>query len=290
MNLQHLRYLVAFSDHRTLTDAAQSMGISQPAISRALHELQEELGCALFQRCGRKLQLTDVGLTVLAAARRSLAAVEDIHRMTASAEAEELLRIATFQSMAAGMSAMLEQFIRVRPGVRVQVVHTSHEEEMIAMLRRRDIDLGYGALGKAPHGLAITATRPLQILLASPPGTRLPPAVTLHDLDGLPMICPPLTEERRRLLDRPCEQVGAKPRIVLESADSTTFLSSIQSGIGSSVIWDVMAEQSAGVEVRRFDPPRQIAVCFVHHPKPASLARQLLSIAERSAGAETRVP
>src|SRR3546814_8099811 len=38
MNLQHLRYLVGFSEHRTLTDAADSLGISQPAISRALHE------------------------------------------------------------------------------------------------------------------------------------------------------------------------------------------------------------------------------------------------------------
>lgn len=106
MNLQNLRYLVAFSDHGTLTDAAQSLGISQPAISCALHEMQEELGCALFKRSGRKLELTQAGPSVLAAARRSLAAVEDIHRMTSSAEAEELLRIATFQSMAAGMSGM----------------------------------------------------------------------------------------------------------------------------------------------------------------------------------------
>src|SRR3546814_10475970 len=49
MNLQHLRYLVGFSEHRTLTDAADSLGISQPAISRALHELEQELGCILFR-------------------------------------------------------------------------------------------------------------------------------------------------------------------------------------------------------------------------------------------------
>src|SRR3546814_8680409 len=58
MNLQHLRYLVGFSEHRTLTDAADSLGISQPAISRALHELEQELGCILFQRTGRRLEFT----------------------------------------------------------------------------------------------------------------------------------------------------------------------------------------------------------------------------------------
>src|SRR3546814_18122521 len=58
MNLQHLRYLVGFSEHRTLTDAADSLGISQPAISRALHDLEQELGCILFQRTGRQLGFT----------------------------------------------------------------------------------------------------------------------------------------------------------------------------------------------------------------------------------------
>src|SRR3546814_13078477 len=59
MNLQHLRYLVGFSEHRTLTDAADSLGISQPAISRALHELEQELGCILFQRTGRRLERSE---------------------------------------------------------------------------------------------------------------------------------------------------------------------------------------------------------------------------------------
>src|SRR3546814_14138981 len=55
MNLQHLRYLVGFSEHRTHTDAADSLGISQPAISRALHELEPETGCILFQPKVRRL-------------------------------------------------------------------------------------------------------------------------------------------------------------------------------------------------------------------------------------------
>src|SRR3546814_3367100 len=104
MNLQHLRYLVGFSEHRTLTDAADSLGISQPAISRALHELEQELGCILFQRPGRRLEFTPAGHDVLKAARRASAAIADIrhvsdaHTMTPrseehTSELQSLMRI-----------------------------------------------------------------------------------------------------------------------------------------------------------------------------------------------------
>src|SRR3546814_18559690 len=73
MNLQHLSYQVGFSEHRTLTDAADSLGISQPAISRALHELEQELGSIPFQLPGRRQDITPADHDALKAARRALA-------------------------------------------------------------------------------------------------------------------------------------------------------------------------------------------------------------------------
>src|SRR3546814_9343418 len=87
------------------------------------------------------------------------------------------------------------------------------------------------------------------------------------------MICPSPTEERRRLLDEPCERAGAILNCVIESGDPTTFLSGIRAGIGSSCMWDVNAEQATGIKVRQFDPPREIAVGFIHHAKPSSMVR-----------------
>ena len=281
MNLQHLRYLAAFAEHRTLTDAAESLGISQPAISRALHELQQELRCELFQRAGRRLALTSAGHEVLKAARRALAAVDDIYRIPIDHGVTDILRVATVGAMAAGMAPILEQFMRQQPDTRVQVLHVSRDDEMIDMLRRHDIDVAYGSLARPPRGLTLTPTRPLEIVLASPIGTPLPATVTLKQLDGLPMLCPPLTEERRRLLDEPCERAGAAPRIVMESSDPTTYLSGIRAGIGSSAMWDVNAEQATGIEVRRFDPKREIVVGFVHPTKPAANVRTLLAISRR---------
>ncbi len=281
INLQHLRYLVAFAEHRTLTEASESLGVSQPAISRALHDLQAELHCQLFQRVGRRLELTPAGQAVLAAARRALAAIDDIHRVHDEHMATDILRIATLGAMAAGMSPVLELFMRKQPGVRVQVIHVGQDHDMFELLRRRDVDVAYGSLVKTPRGLSVTPTRPLGIVLASPLGTDLPDAVTFRSLDGLPLICPPLTEERRRLLDEPCERAGVALNVVLESGDTTTFLSGIQAGIGSTAMWDVNAANATGIEVRPFDPPRTHAVGFIHPVKPSPLVRVFLSLSRR---------
>src|SRR3546814_3221078 len=107
------------------------------------------------------------------------------------------------------MSTVLERFIRKEPETQVQVHHFAHEEGMLDMLRRRDVDIAYSSVAKTPWGLTFTATRPLGIVLASPIGTNLPATVTFKSLDKLPMICPSPTEERRRLLDEPCERAGA---------------------------------------------------------------------------------
>src|SRR3546814_13208244 len=99
------------------------------------------------------------------------------------------------------------------------------------------------------------------------------------------MIWPPPSEERRRLLDAPLAAMGLKMNVVLESDDPTTFPAGVRSGIGSSVAWRQIAEQSPGVEIRCFQPPRKLPVGFIHHPKPPEAVPLLPTLAKRSAGA-----
>src|SRR3546814_8447317 len=93
---------------------------------------------------------------------------------------------------------------------------------MLDRLRRRDVDIAYSSVAKTPWGLTFTATRPLGIVLASPIGTNLPATVTFKSLDKLPMICPSPTEERRRLLDEPCERASAILNCVIERSEEHT--------------------------------------------------------------------
>ena len=58
MTLQTLEYFIAVAQHRNFTQAARACHVTQPALSRAVHALEEELGCKLLVRSGRSLDLT----------------------------------------------------------------------------------------------------------------------------------------------------------------------------------------------------------------------------------------
>ena len=60
MNLYHLRYFIELVRTRHYTRAAENLGITQPTLSHAIHQLEEELGVALFEKQGRKTRLTVV--------------------------------------------------------------------------------------------------------------------------------------------------------------------------------------------------------------------------------------
>jgi DNA-binding transcriptional LysR family regulator len=78
VELRQLRCFVAIVDHGGFTGAAADLGVSQPAVSRGLAALEDELGVRLLRRTSRQVVLTAVGQRVLTRARRLLADVEDL--------------------------------------------------------------------------------------------------------------------------------------------------------------------------------------------------------------------
>src|SRR4051794_14937841 len=76
MDLHHLRYFVAIAEALSFSRAAVALDISQPALSRQMRDLERELGAPLFNREGRRISLTQAGVSLLQPARASLAEAE----------------------------------------------------------------------------------------------------------------------------------------------------------------------------------------------------------------------
>ncbi len=76
MELRHLRYFVAVADELNVRRAAQILHVSQPPLSRQIHDLEDELETKLFDRCKQKLALTPAGETFLKEARQILSQVQ----------------------------------------------------------------------------------------------------------------------------------------------------------------------------------------------------------------------
>ncbi|SRR6266446_2610897 len=62
VSLRHLRYFLAVTETSSFTGAARRLGLSQPAISMQMRQLENHLGTSLFRRCGKRLSLTPAGL------------------------------------------------------------------------------------------------------------------------------------------------------------------------------------------------------------------------------------
>jgi DNA-binding transcriptional LysR family regulator len=75
MELRQLAYFVAVAEEANFTKAATKVRVAQPAVSAQVRQLEEELGQQLFDRSGRKVRLTKVGLAVLPYARAALDAI-----------------------------------------------------------------------------------------------------------------------------------------------------------------------------------------------------------------------
>lgn len=78
MNLRDLQYVVAIADHAHFGRAAEACHVSQPTLSGQVAKLEEELGVGIFQRSGRVIRPTEAGEEIVAHARRTLAAAQDI--------------------------------------------------------------------------------------------------------------------------------------------------------------------------------------------------------------------
>ena len=81
MELRHLRYFVAVAEaENVLRAATQKLHVSQPAVSRQIRDLEDELGAQLFERTGKSVRLTDAGFLFLKEARAVLERTDEAVR------------------------------------------------------------------------------------------------------------------------------------------------------------------------------------------------------------------
>lgn len=78
MDIRQMQYLIEVARHRSFTKAADSLFITQPTISKTIKGMEEELGVVLFDRVGKKVELTDAGQLILAKAQQIVASFQNL--------------------------------------------------------------------------------------------------------------------------------------------------------------------------------------------------------------------
>src|SRR6478736_3677110 len=124
VELRHLRYFVAVAEMENVSRAALKVHVSQPALSRQIRDLEDELGFSLLERTARSVRLTDAGRAFLDNARALLQNAEEAvtkARAIASAEPTELKVGYSPAATARILPPILRAYQRAMPAVHVKL-------------------------------------------------------------------------------------------------------------------------------------------------------------------------
>jgi len=141
MELRQLRYFVAVAEEGNISRAAKKIFLTQPALSRQIKALEDEIGQCLLERQAHSIRLTPVGEALLREARELLPHAEQMLERVRNAGRGVSLRVGYAPSLAAGMlSAAVENFTQAHPNARVDLFDLA-TQEMLAGLESNKLDV-----------------------------------------------------------------------------------------------------------------------------------------------------
>ena len=240
MELRHLRYFVAVAEEENVSRAALKLHVSQPALSRQVRDLEEELGFPLLERSAKSVRLTEAGRAFLTEARAVLQRAEDAvkaARAIATGGRGEL-HVGYAPSLTARiLPRALRAFQAELPKVRVRL-HDLSTEEMLAGLRAGKLQIAFVAHPTRAmlRGLHFEELTRDPLFLAVAPKHRLARhrAVTLGDIAREPMVAYTRKDypEAHEMLLAVFAGLKDKPRIVEEHDSVTSLIAAVEAGTG----------------------------------------------------------
>lgn len=152
MNLQQLQYFLKIIETGNFTKAAMEMNVTQPALSKAVSKLEEELNVPLFQRSARGIICTEYGTKFAGYAEKALAELhqgfEELARLKKTGE-QALSVSATYCIGTYFMPYLISQFLAEHPYIRFQF-YSQKANDIFDALERREIDFGFFDEREAP--------------------------------------------------------------------------------------------------------------------------------------------
>ena len=287
MNIQQLRYVVATAEHGSMTAAAGALFVAQPALSRAVRQLEREVGLTLFARDGRGVVVTVDGERFVRRARAVLESIDALHTSAAESPGARPLVIAASPTLQAAVAVPILAGLREHGlAVPTRLVGCGSSAEVADLVAAGRADLGL-CDSAAPSSLAQVTIGRAEVRLYSPAALQLPSRVALADLARVPLVLPSAGTARRATLDAFFAQCGIEPDIAVETDERHVWLAAVSSGIASCIWHSVDAARTPlpGVVARGFDPPMHRELTALHRPDDeTALSRHLLEVLRRIGG------
>jgi DNA-binding transcriptional LysR family regulator len=257
--LRQLRTLLAAVEAGSVSAAARRLGLTQPAASQQLRDLERALGVRLLDRAAGRVIPTAAGAAILDPARRVQAATADV---VAAAERHRGGEVGQVR-LGTGATAciyllppMLAAAKQRMPGLEITVA-TGNTPDMLRQVESGGLDIAFItmplSLGRSLSGTRVLSD-PLAALL---PDTMAPPAATMtpEHIAGLPLILYEAGGNTRGLVDGWFRRAGLSARPIMELGNVEAIKVLVGSGLGASILPELALRAPVpGAVTRRLRP------------------------------------
>jgi DNA-binding transcriptional LysR family regulator len=273
MDTRQLAAFCAVVERRSFSQAAERLGVTQPAVSLQVRSLERRLGRQLLDRSGRRVEPTEAGLRLYRSAQRLLALEEQI--VTELAEDDGGLLRGTLQIGASTgpggtvLALLLCEFQQRNPEIHVEL-SVFDTQRVVELVAGRELELGVVGAARRHRGVVFERFFEDEVILICPPGHAFAgTSVTLDELAAERMIVMQEGAGVRQVIEDELRRVGRRLRdldIKLELGLQESAKTAVQAGFGvtfisrSSVESELAAGVLAAARVEGLDPRREISL------------------------------
>lgn len=305
LSLPRLRMLRELHRRGTITAAAAALHYTASAVSQQLAQLERDVGTRLFERRGRRVQLTDLGVLLAEHAEEILAAVERATQAIEEAGESVAAKVTAgvWASVASGLLPdALTALARTHPGVVVRSRELA-PEETAAAVRDGELDLSF-VIDYSNYPMTWDRSLERSViaverLYAAVPAGAVPAAsVTMAELAEHPWIMSPARSHFGHAARLACQAAGYVPRIDHEVEEQATAMAMVAAGLGVTLVSDLgLALRPPGVDVVALGDALTRTVSLAYRTNSGRRAALLLVVdairtaaAQMGLGADTALP
>lgn len=282
MDIAALKAFIAVADSGSFSLAAEQLFLTQPAISKRVSALENELETRLFDRIGRGVSLTEAGQALLPRARNILLDLEDSVRALSnlSGEVHGTLRFGTSHHIGLHrLPPVLKAFVHVYPEVRLDIRFMDSEEACLAV-EHGELELAIVTLPPSPANVLQTEKvwdDPLAIMVARDHPLAQKRRPSLRDLASHPVILPATGTYTRQIAEAAFKEVD----LHLDIALSTNYLETIHMLVSVGIGWSLLPvtmrdDQTRILSVSALSLSRSLGVVY-HRDRTLSNAARALN-------------
>lgn len=298
MDTRQLAAFCAVVERKSFSQAADRLGVTQPAVSLQVRALEKRLGTQLLDRSGRRVEPTEAGLRLYRGAQRLLQLEEQlVEEVAGGSDGElggELSLGASTGPAAIVIPLLLCEFARDNPAVKIALsVHDT--QTVVDLVAERDLELGIVGAARRHRAVRFEPLFRDEVILACPPGHRFAGrTVTVDDLREEQLIVMQEGAGVRQMIEDELRALGLRLRdldVRLELGLQESVRSAVQAGYGitfisrSAVETDLAAGTLAAARVEGLDPAREISLVRASGRTPTRAAEAFVAFArERLAG------